>query len=72
MPENELPDQIWPVKFVNEAGEYEPGKFRGGRESQAPGAISAEAIADCSRLVYVACRSMRLLLAVGGTVRGER
>ena len=26
-PETELPDQIWPVKFVNDAGEYEPGSL---------------------------------------------
>jgi hypothetical protein len=64
-PENELPDQIWPVNFVNDAGTYEPGVLAAAEKAKLPGGDFAEAIATVQQLVLWFPFDVRLYWLLG-------
>jgi hypothetical protein len=64
-PENELPDQIWPVKFVNDAGIYEPGLLAIAEKAKLPGGDFKEAIATVQQLVLWFPFDVRLYWLLG-------
>ena len=49
--EDELPDRIFDVNFVNDAGVYEPGKLATAEKAKLPGGDFPEAIATAQQLV---------------------
>jgi hypothetical protein len=63
--EDELPDAIWPVKFVNDAGQYEPGKLAAAEKAKLPGGDFPEAIATVQQLVLWFPSDMRLYWLLG-------
>jgi hypothetical protein len=63
--EDELPDQIWPVKWVNDAGQYEPGKLAEAEKAKLPGGDFPEAIATAQQLVLWFPYDMRLYWLLG-------
>jgi tetratricopeptide (TPR) repeat protein len=64
-PENELPDQLWPVNFVNDKGEYEPGKLAAAEKAKLPGGDFDEAIATVQQLVLWFPFDVRLYWLLG-------
>jgi hypothetical protein len=64
-PEHELPDAIWPVKFVNDAGQYEPGKLAAAEKAKLPGGDFPEAIATVQQLVLWFPFDVRLYWLLG-------
>src|SRR5262249_29644352 len=64
-PENELPDRLWPVNFVNDAGAYEPGKLAAAEKAKLPGGDFAEAIATVQQLVLWFPFDVRLYWLLG-------
>ncbi|MBN9118941.1 MAG: hypothetical protein J0I06_07240 [Planctomycetes bacterium] len=64
-PENELPDQLWPVNFVNDAGVYEPGKLAAAEKAKLPGGDFPEAIATVQQLVLWFPYDVRLYWLLG-------
>jgi hypothetical protein len=64
-PETELPDQIWPVHFVNDAGKYEPGKLAAAEKAKLPGGDFPEAIATVQQLVLWFPFDVRLYWLLG-------
>lgn len=63
--EDELPDAIWPVKWVNDAGQYEPGKLAAAEKAKLPGGDFPEAIATVQQLVLWFPNDVRLYWLLG-------
>jgi hypothetical protein len=64
-PDSELPDQIWPVRFVNDAGQYEPGVLAAAEKAKLPGGDFPEAIATVQQLVLWFPADVRLYWLLG-------
>jgi hypothetical protein len=64
-PEAELPDQIWPVRFVNGAGKYEPGVLAAAEKAKLPGGDFREPIATVQQLVLWFPADVRLYWLLG-------
>ena len=64
-PENELPDNIFDVKFVNEAGVYEPGALAPAEKARLPGGDFREALATVQELVLWFPLDIRLYWLLG-------
>jgi hypothetical protein len=64
-PEDELPDRIWPVKWVNDAGQYEPGKLAAAEKAKLPGGDFPEAVATVQQLVLWFPMDVRLYWLLG-------
>jgi hypothetical protein len=64
-PETELPDQIWPMHFVNDAGKYEPGTLVAAEKAKLPGGDFPEAIATVQQLVLWFPFDVRLYWLLG-------
>jgi hypothetical protein len=64
-PEDELPDAIWPVKWVNDAGLYEPGKLAAAEKAKLPGGDFTEALATVQQLVLWFPLDIRLYWLLG-------
>ncbi len=73
-PETELPDQLWPVKFVNDAGQYEPGALAAAEKAKLPEGDFREAIATVQQLVLWFPADVRLYWLLGElyAARGEK
>jgi hypothetical protein len=65
LPEDELPDALWPAKFVNEAGQYEPGKLAAAEKAKLPGGDFPEAVATVQQLVLWFPLDVRLYWLLG-------
>lgn len=64
-PENELPDRIFDVNFVNNAGAYEPGALADAEKAKLPGGDFKEAIATVQQLVLWFPNDIRLYWLLG-------
>jgi tetratricopeptide (TPR) repeat protein len=64
-PETEQPDHIWPLQFVNEAGEYQPGALAAAEKAKLPGGDFPEAIATVQQLVLWFPADVRLYWLLG-------
>jgi hypothetical protein len=66
-PEVELPDEIWGqlLNFVNDAGQYEPGKLAAAEKAKLPGGDFPEAIATVQQLVLWFPFDVRLYWLLG-------
>jgi len=64
-PENELPDRIFDVNFVNNAGAYEPGVLADAEKAKLPGGDFKEAIATVQQLVLWFPNDIRLYWLLG-------
>ncbi len=69
--EDELPDAIWPVKWVNDAGQYEPGKLAAAEKAKLPGGDFTEAIATVQQLVLWFPFDTRLYWLLGELYAGK-
>jgi hypothetical protein len=63
--ETELPDRIFDVNFVNDAGQYEPGKLAAAEKAKLPGGDFPEAIATVQQLVLWFPFDVRLYWLLG-------
>ncbi|MCS6866647.1 MAG: tetratricopeptide repeat protein [Gemmataceae bacterium] len=50
-PEEELPDDLFGIRFVNDAGHYEPGQLAAAEKAKLPGGHFTEALATVQQLV---------------------
>jgi tetratricopeptide (TPR) repeat protein len=64
-PESELPDRLWSVNFVNDAGDYEPGTLAAQEKAKLPGGAFPEAIASVQQLVLWFPMDLRLYWLLG-------
>ena len=64
-PEDELPDHIWDVNFVNDAGQYEPGVLAAAEKAKLPGGDFTEALATVQQLVLWFPFDVRLYWLLG-------
>lgn len=63
--EDALPDRIFDVNFVNDAGHYEPGKLAAGEKAKLPGGDFTEALATVQQLVLWFPNDTRLYWLLG-------
>ncbi len=63
--EDELPDRIFDVNFVNDAGQYEPGKLAAAEKAKFPGGDFTEALATVQQLVLWFPNDVRLYWLLG-------